>query len=432
MQGYQRQVASALFDDRHVVHGRAIPSILYWLVALAVGSSFYVMIEPAPTDLLFLVLLLGLLFKRRIRFPVDLNPILSIGLLTFVAVSALSVLWAEKLAHAVVFFSVTMYLLISWYLLVTLLANYGTPMWQLILRAFLVAAAVGAAIGLITHFTTALQPIFPTYAERSRGAFKDPNVYAPFLCAALILVMNRLVTRPWRSSPWLLAMVALVCLYGVEILAAFSRGAYVNLAVSLAVFFGLQLFALRRKDWLSRSLVALGASAAVLLPASLLFLDVTGLEDFLDRRLGLQQYDDKRFGTQALVIGMLGEAPFGIGPGHSEILLPASTHNLYLRVAIENGLLAALGFYLFLLATLRICVLGTLRRNGPFRDVYACCLAILVGILVNSLVIDSLHWRHFFLFLAIPVGLWQHELWATRAARPVVDLAERPARVKRS
>ena len=54
----------------------AIPGILFWPVALTIGSSFYVVVEPAPTDVLFLWLLLAMVMMRGLRFPLDLNPVL--------------------------------------------------------------------------------------------------------------------------------------------------------------------------------------------------------------------------------------------------------------------------------------------------------------------------------------------------------------------
>lgn len=415
-QSYQRSVPIATVAGRPAAGtGRTIPALLYWLLTLAVGSSFYVMVEPAPTDLVFLILFVATLMVRRLRFPIDLNPVLGIGLLVFVAASVLSVLWSRDMERGIFYLSVTLYLLASWYVVVMLLANYGQPLWDLLLRAFLIAATIVALIGLVSHFTTVLQDVLglpPAYGgERSLGTFKDPNVYAPFLCVALLLVINRMVSRGFS-----LFLIVLFCLFSVEILAAFSRGAYVNLAVMLVVFFALQLFVVRRRDWLTRSLALLAVAAVMVLPASALFLETSGLDDFLTSRLQLQVYDEKRFDTHELAFTAIGDAPSGIGPGQSDILLPQSPHNLYLRVAIENGILAAIGFFTFLTFVLWICLRGSLRR-GPFRDLYVCCLAILAGTLVNSLVIDSLHWRHLFLFLAVPVGLRQHELWAARVAR---------------
>lgn len=403
------------------VGARPIPSALYWLVALAVGSSFYVAIEPAPTDLLFMLLFAVVLIARGIRFPLDLNPLLSVGVLGFFASSVLSILAAQEVDVAVFYLSVTTYLLITWYLVVTLLATYGTPMWDLIRRAFLVAATIAALIGLVSHFSTILQDylsVQSSYGERARGSFKDPNVYSPFLVAALILVINHMITRRLLSA----VSISLLCLFSVEILGAFSRGAYVNAAVSLLIYFALHLFVMPRREWLVRwlilGLVGLPAVMAVLL----IFLNVSGLEDFLWDRVRMHEYDAKRFGTQSLAIDSIGVTPLGFGPGQSDLTLGYSPHNLFLRVAAENGLFAILFFLLFLAITCWTCLRGMWRR-GPYQDVYACCFAILLGVLTNSLVIDTLHWRHFFLFLAIPTGLWQHEFWASRAARPVVDVA---------
>jgi O-antigen ligase len=403
------------------IASKAVPSSLWWLVALAVGSSFYVAMEPAPTDLLFLVLFAVVLLKKGLRFPLDLNPVLAIGLLGFSAGSVLSLIASEVGTRAGFYLSVTAYLFIAWYMLVTLLANYGTPMWQLILRAFLVAAVLGALIGLIGHFSTVPQDYLglrSAYAGRARGAFKDPNVYAPFLCAALLLVINQMVTRRVLS----VVSIVLLCLFSLEILAAFSRGAYVSLAVSLFVYFALLLWVNPRSDRLVRSGAIIIVGSLIVVVLSIVFIRAAGMEDLLLERLQLQHYDTERFSTQSLALTTLSDSPLGVGPGQSEVLFPQSTHNLYVRIAIENGIISALFFLVFLAATFWISLQGAWRR-GPHQDIYVCCIAILAGILVNSLVIDSLHWRHFFLFLAVPIGLDHYERWMrgpSVAARPLV------------
>lgn len=423
-------IAPAVVAVQHRVGARPIPSALYWLVALAVGSSFYVAIEPAPTDLLFMLLFAMVVMVRGIRFPLGLNPLLSVGLLGFFAGGVVSLLWGEDLGLAIFHFSVTTYLLITWYLLVVVLANYGAPMWDLIRRAFLVAATIAAVIGLVSHFSPVLQDylgVQAAYGERARGSFKDPNVYAPFLCAALLLVINNMITRRFLS----IVSMSLLCLFSVEILASFSRAGYVNVAVSLFVFFLLHLFVMLRRDWLVRWLVLGFVGLLVVVPVLVMFLDVSGLEEFLLYRSRLQNYDAERFATHALALDTIGKAPFGIGPGNSPLKLGLGTHNLYLQIAVENGVFSILCFLLFLATTFWISLGGTWRR-GPYQDVYACCIAILVGILANSLVIDSLHWRHFFLFLAIPVGLLHHELWVTRALRSATSIGRRTAGVQPS
>ena len=423
-QSYPRYAPIAPAPDRaRPAAVRSIPSPVYWLVALAIGSSFYVAVEPAPTDALFGVLLIVMLMVRGIRFPIDLNPILTTGLFAFLVGSAVSLLESREFGAAVLYLAITFYLVVSWYLVVTLLANYGWQMWDLILRAFLVAAVITAVIGLISHFSTAPQDylgLSPNYGEeRTRGTFKDPNVYAPFLTVALLLVVNQVVTGRWR----LLAALPLLALFSLEILAAFSRGGYVNLAVCLLVFFAL-LIILGRKTQLRRFMGLASVALIVIVPVLVYFLQSTGLDEFLTRRLRFQQYDTERFAIQELALLTLGDSPFGIGPGQTTVVFPLATHNLYLRVSIENGLIALLGFFLFLAATLWVSLLGALRR-GPFQDLQLSCLAILVGILVNSLVIDSLHWRHFFLFLAVPVGLAHYERWRLRPSTAAPAAATR-------
>jgi O-antigen ligase len=395
---------------------------VFWPVALAVGSSFYVVAEPAPTDVVFTVLLvIMLLIARSIRFPIDLNPVLTIGLFAFVGGSVLSLLPSQDYGVAVFYLAVTLYLVVTWYLVVTLLVSYGGPMAELILRAFVAAAVLAALVGVVSHFSTVVQDTIglrPTFGEeRTKSTFKDPNVYSPFLCAALLVVINDIVTRHRLT----LVTVTLLCLFSVEILAAFSRGGYANLAVALFTYFVL-LWLLRRRTWLVRFMVLVGLVMVLVVPVTFGFLQFTDLDEFLLRRLRLQAYDEKRFATQTLALLAFAEAPLGVGPGQSRLLLLQSPHNLYLRVAIENGVIALLGFCLFLATVLWISLRGALRR-GRFQEIYICSTAILAGALVNSIVIDSLHWRHLFLFLALPVGLAHYERGRDRAAEAATGRA---------
>lgn len=92
-------------------------------------------------------------------------------------------------------------------------------------------------------------------------------------------------------------------------------------------------------------------------------------------------------------------------------------HNLYLRVLVENGWLAFLGWGLFLSGWLIASYHGSIR-SGRFVVDYVVAVSVVAGILVESLVIDTLHWRHFFLFLAVPVGLLEHEKKTLLTSQP--------------
>jgi len=56
-------------------------------------------------------------------------------------------------------------------------------------------------------------------------------------------------------------------------------------------------------------------------------------------------------------------------------------------------------------------------RRGAHAGLYAACLAISAGILTESFVIDTIHWRHLFVFLAVPIGLAMYERAQARIPR---------------
>jgi O-antigen ligase len=100
--------------------------------------------------------------------------------------------------------------------------------------------------------------------------------------------------------------------------------------------------------------------------------------------------------------------PLGVGPAQSFARLDYATHNVYLRVFSENGVLGALSFTAFLLLTLaRSFVLSLRARQSTQRALFALVTAALCGTLLNSFTIDTLHWRHFWLLLALGwMPLW--------------------------
>lgn len=79
-----------------------------------------------------------------------------------------------------------------------------------------------------------------------------------------------------------------------------------------------------------------------------------------------------------------------------------ATHSLYMRALLENGWLGVTALIAFILLTVwrGAMLVLTLRAKTSFLIAYASYL----GVLVNSVVIDTLHWRHFFLVLGLVWG----------------------------
>ena len=68
---------------------------------------------------------------------------------------------------------------------------------------------------------------------RASGTFKDPNVYGPFLIPGLLYAVHQCLTRPLHRAA-VPAIMALVL--GFAILLSFSRGAWINMAIAVAIY----------------------------------------------------------------------------------------------------------------------------------------------------------------------------------------------------
>ena len=122
-----------------------------------------------------------------------------------------------------------------------------------------------------------------------------------------------------------------------------------------------------------------------------------GLSDIVKGRWQIQDYDRLRFSIQSagFIAGLTN--PFGVGPGGWP-----NTHSLYVRTLAEQGIIGLLSLGLLISALLfpliRTAWVGG-SKTGVITD--GVLLAMLVGQLINSLVIDSIHWRHLWLLLGL-------------------------------
>ncbi len=109
----------------------------------------------------------------------------------------------------------------------------------------------------------------------------------------------------------------------------------------------------------------------------------------------------ERIGAQRTGVELASEHPFGVGPGQFEELSPVATHSTYVRVLAEQGVLGFFGFLAVMLATLLFAVRNAARGISTYGIGSAALLAAWCGLLVNSLAVDTLHWRHLWLVAAL-------------------------------
>ena len=368
--------------------------------AAALGFTLLgiVLIEPAPADLVFFVVIAVVLVTGG--FSGQRVSGTAIGIVgTFLALNLVSAVEVVDYERALTFFATTAYVA----LLALWLAGWVTNRRRAKVAAggYLAAAALSAALGVLALFLPLPASELMVFEDRVQALFKDPNVFGPFLVpAALILVEETLTPRLFEFHRLLKGLLLLLLMLGLIFSA--SRGAWANLAVGLGML--LVVLALRRgggRKVLFALLLALVAAVFVAGAVSL-----SGSGDFLSDRARVQSYDADRFGAQAAGLEPAQRYPFGVGPGQFELVAPISAHSTYVRVFAEQGLPGILAFLAFLVFTLGAAVANAVRGRDTYGVGSAALLGAWCGLLVNSIVIDTLHWRHLWVVAALIWAGW--------------------------
>ena len=295
------------------------------------------------------------------------------------------------------------FLLITLYLLVFALwlAEYvNSPRKaRLVLRAYLLIAVLSALVSVVALYVPFPgHSIFLSYIDtRARGLFKDANVYAPFLIPVLLILFEELVNRRLlRLRSWLLWLC--ICVLALGVLVSFTR----RLAQprrSGDRDAGCRCSTPARRGSCPASQTVLLGSGAVIL--TVLALAEPRSMGFLEERARAQSYDVARFAAQGEGVALGMSHPVGIGPGQFGVYSALATHSTYVRVLAEQGFLGLALYVGLALMTLAL----ALENVGAGRDTYGIGSGALLGswcgLLVNSGVVDTIHWRHLWVVAAL-------------------------------
>jgi hypothetical protein len=396
------------------------------LILFAMLLEIAVFVEPAPVDAV-LILGIGLSFALGKFSFANMGALPVVSLAVFALANIVSMYDPVEPRRALIYLLVTLYLVSSWFFFTGVMTTYGVPFMRLLVHAYCFAGLISAILGVGAY--AGLFPAFENIlllAGRARGLFKDCNVYGPYFVPMALMAFLRL--SDFEATGKEKAAAALY--FPAATLAAlfsFSRGCWANYAVAIAVLFAGQMVLLpdsgvRKRALIGTGLLAAGAAMVALVMST----------DSVDQMIALrfsrglfQDYDRIRFATQHLALQTASENPLGVGPGQAEVLFQYSTHSLYLRILTENGMVALFGFVVFLMATAWRAALLTRRAAERWvREINLVAFASIAGYLVNSAVIDTVHWRHIWFILALP---WACTLSRSRRFAPL-----RPARRMRS
>jgi O-antigen ligase len=376
--------------------------LLHVVLFVTVLASSLAFIEPSPHDglmglLAVACLIAGVRFDRQVAVLIMLLLIWNVSGL----MSLINVVGEEK---TVQFAATSLYLALAAIIFAGLfsqevLARLAT------MRAAYVLTAVGCTVfGLAVYWHILPGEDTFTWAGRLRSTFKDPNVFGPFLVLPSLFLIQDMVIR--RIVLWKLA-ATLVMMLGV--LFSYSRGAWFNFAVSAATLLALIFVTAPTMKARLRPIVLAVVSAAVLVLLLGALLSISSVRAMLLERAQLtQSYDvgeGGRFELQGIALGLLLDKPFGLGPFEfSRIYGGTQQHNVYLQAFLVYGWAGGISYIMLILSTLFVGFRNALMR-APWQPYLIAAFAAFVGIVCESFIIDSDHWRHFFLILGMIWGL---------------------------
>jgi O-antigen ligase len=106
---------------------------------------------------------------------------------------------------------------------------------------------------------------------------------------------------------------------------------------------------------------------------------------------------------QELAVTAVLNYPHGMGPLEFARLNGQQQHNVYLQALLVYGWVGGAAYLLLLGATLFV-AFRTMFLRTPWQPYLLTATAALVGEIVEGMIIDTDHWRHFFLLLGIVWG----------------------------
>jgi hypothetical protein len=409
--GSRRTQASAV--ERHGLwSGDAAPSsqrcsierIRTALLLLTALSGAFVFIEPGPYEVAS-CLTMFVFATTGLSLRASLMPlVLMLVLYNFGFSISVALILGDHHAET--------WVLISWYLSATaifyaaVVVSDTARRLELIVHGYMLAAMVASLAGIVGffHLIPGLSDSFLRY-DRVRGTFNDPNVLGAFLVFPALIAVQRVLAGRFAD---IVRNASALILFMMALLLTFSRAAWGQFVASAALMMALMFIASRSKRQRMRivAFALVGVVAVTALIVSLLSIKQVG-QLFWERASLEQSYDVGplgRFGRQALGALMVLDHPLGIGPLQFTQFFSEDPHNAYLDSFLAGGWLSGVCYAAATVVTL-IVGLQFVFVATPWRQTYTAVYAAFFGVFVESAIIDSNHWRHYFLLLGLAWGL---------------------------
>ena len=380
----------------------ALQRMLIWLTA---ASSSIVFIEPSPYELTTLCAAV-IFFATGLRLRLVFMPLLLLLILVNIGYGIGAIPFMDR-------GEIVNWIATSWYMAFTVIffamvVSEDTAARLDMLRRGLIAGALIAAASAIAGYFNLVpggHDLLTLY-ERARGTFKDPNVLGAFLILPALFALQTVVFGGFRKS---FRSAITLCIIAFAIFLSFSRAAWGGLVITAAFMLALMILTSRTPAQRSRILVisVLAVLVAVALVAVLLSFD--SIDELFRQRASFDQsYDEGRFGRfgrHILGAAMALDMPFGIGPLQFRNYFPEDTHNSFLNAFMSGGWISGVCYPALVFSTV---ILGFrhVLTPVPWQRVYLAIFAAFLGSVAESFIIDTDHWRHFWMMLGAMWGMF--------------------------
>jgi hypothetical protein len=398
----------------------AFQRVLVWLVA---ASGAIVFIEPSPYEVMTLGAAL-VFCATGLRMRLVLVPLFLLLVLINLGYSVGAIPFYGKP-------EVANWIATSWYMAITVMffamvVSEDTAARLDMLRRGLIVGALVAAISAITGYFNLVpggHDLLTLY-ERARGTFKDPNVLGAFLILPALFALQSLVSDNFAKS---FRNAIALGIMALAILLAFSRAAWGGLAITSAFMLVLMMLTSRTPAQRSRIVITSVVAIVILVLLIAVLLSFDSIAEMFQQRASFDQsYDEGRFGRfgrHILGADMALDMPLGIGPLQFHNYFPEDTHNSYLNAFMSGGWLAGVCYPALIVVTV-IMGFRHVFTPVPWQRIYLAIFAAFLGTTGENFVIDTDHWRHFWMMLGA--------MWGTFAAaqaykaRPNAAISDAP------
>lgn len=380
-----------------------IAMVQYALLWLIGAGGAIVFIEPSPYEFATLAATI-FFFATGLRFRLTFVPLACLMILINLGytIGAAGLMHDKRILN---------WIMTSWYMAVTVLffalvfAENTSERLEALNRGLIAGALIASLTGIIGYFNIAGRDLFTLYG-RASGTFKDPNVLSAFLVLPALLALQSIVTDPPRKAMRSAAIFGVIC---IAILLAFSRAAWGLTVLSSGLMLALMFVTSKTQAQRSRIVVISVAAVSIVAVMLVILLSFDQVQELFKQRASFEQSYDSgrygRFGRHIIGAQMALDLPLGIGPLQFSKFLPEDTHNSYLNAFMSGGWLSGICYPALIFTTV---ILGFRHVfvPVPWQRAYLAVFATFVGTVGESFVIDTDHWRHFWMMLGVMWGLF--------------------------